>query len=149
MIVLWLTTSLCGAATFELMPTFDVEIGNDAQIGPTGSSETGTGMGIRNIATRRRVSFATYDISGVRGLGQVFSNVRLSNYGHDPGVVNVYGVLESVEHLVRAGSNWSNAPGVKNDPVPALDTDVALDMADLTGILLTFNAPARPVRRAD
>lgn len=49
------------------MPTFDVEIGNDAQIGPTSSSETGTGMGIRNIATRRRVSFATYDISGVRG----------------------------------------------------------------------------------
>jgi hypothetical protein len=145
-IVLWLTASLCGAATFELMPTFDVEIGNDAQIGPTGSSETGTGMGIRNIATRRRVSFATYDISGVRGPGQVFSNVRLSNYGHDPGVVNVYGVLESVEHLVRTGINWSNAPGVKNDPVPALDTDVVLDMADLTGILLTFNAPARAIR---
>jgi hypothetical protein len=103
-------------------------------------------MGIRNIATRRRVAFATYDISGVRGPGQVFSNVKFSNYGHDVGVVNVYGVLESVEHLVAAGINWTNAPGVKNDPVPALDTDVALDMADLTGILLTFTAPARATR---
>lgn len=44
MVVLWLTASLCSAATFELMPTFDVEIGNDAQIGPTSSSETGTGI---------------------------------------------------------------------------------------------------------
>lgn len=145
-LILSFGAEFCGAATFELMPTFDVEIGNDAQIGPTSSSETGTGMGIRNIATRRRVSFATYDISGVRGPGQVFFNVRLSNYGHDPGVVNVYGVLESVEHLVRTGINWSNAPGVKNDPVPPLDTDVVLDLADLTGILLTFNAPARGTR---
>lgn len=56
--------------------------------------------------------------------------------------MNVYGVLESVEHLVRTGINWSNAPGVKNDPVPPLDTDVVLDLADLTGILLTFNAPS-------
>jgi hypothetical protein len=140
--------SVCGAATFDLMPTFDVEIGNDAQMGPGSSSETGTGMGIRNIATRRRVAYATYDISGVRGPGQVFSNVSFSNYGHDVGVVNVYGVLETVEHQVAAGIKWNNAPGVKNDPVPALDSDVALDMADLTGVLLTFTTPARTVRES-
>jgi len=131
---------------FDLLPTFDVEIGNDAQIGPGSSSETGTGMGIRNIATRRRVSFATYDISGIRGPGQVFLNVSLSNYGHDTGTVNVYGVLESAEHLVAAGITWNNAPGVKNDPVPELDSDVQLDLADLTDILLTFDAPARGTR---
>jgi len=147
-LLLGVGATLCRAATFELMPTFDVEIGNDAQMGPSSSSETGTGMGIRNIATRRRVSFATYDISAVRGPGQVFSNVRLSNYGHDVGVVNVYGVLESAESLVAKGITWSNAPGVKNDPVPALDSDVALDMADLTGILLTFTAPARGTRES-
>ena len=137
---------LAASTPFSLTPTFDVEIGNDAQIGPANSSATGTGMGIRNIATRRRVSYVTYDLTGLRGPGQVFLNVSLSNYGHDPGTVNVYGVLESVEHLVAQGINWNNAPGVKNDPTPALDTDVVLDPADLTGILLTFNAPARGVR---
>ncbi len=138
--------SVQAASPFDLRPTFDVEIGNDGQIGPGSSSETGSGMGIRNIATRRRVAFATYDISEVRGPGQVFLNVRLSNYGHDGGTVNVYGVLESVEHLVGPGITWNNAPGVKNDPVPPLDTDVVLDLADVTDILLTFNAPARGVR---
>ncbi len=137
---------LVASTPFSLTPTFDVEIGNDAQIGPGNSSATGSGMGIRNIATRRRVSYATYDISDLRGPGQVFLNVSLSNYGHDPGTVNVYGVLESVEHLVAQGINWNNAPGVKNDPTPPLDSDVVLDPQDLTGILLTFNAPARGVR---
>ena len=68
-----------GAAPFDLLPTFDVEIGNDGSMGPGSSSETGTGMGIRNISTRRRVSFATYDISGIRDAGQVFANVSFSN----------------------------------------------------------------------
>jgi hypothetical protein len=137
---------LAASTPFSLTPTFDVEIGNDAQIGPGSASTTGSGMGIRNVATRRRVSYVTYNIAGLRGSGQVFLNVSLSNYGHDPGTVNVYGVLESVEHLVGQGINWNNAPGVKNDPTPALDTDVVLDPADLTGILMTFNAPARTVR---
>ncbi len=137
---------LAASTPFSVTPTFDVEIGNDSGIQPTASSAGGTGMGIRNIATRRRVSYATYSIAGLRGPGQVFLNVSLSNLGHDPGVVNVYGVLESVEHLVATGINWNNAPGVKNDPTPALDTDVALDPKDLTPILLTFTAPARLVR---
>ncbi len=55
---------LAASTPFSLTPTFDVEIGNDSQIGPANSSATGTGMGIRNVATRRRVSYATYDISG-------------------------------------------------------------------------------------
>lgn len=147
-LILVLAPGACvrGATPFDLMPTFDVEIGNDAQMGPGSSSETGTGMGIRNIASRRRVSFATYDLSGVASAGQAFSNVSLSNYGHDTGTVNVYGVLEEHEHLVAPGINWNNAPGVKNDPVPALDSDVTLDPADLTGVLLTFDAPARGTR---
>ena len=148
MVVLFgLGASLGAAATpFSVIPAFDVEIGNDSAIPPTASSAGGTGMGIRNIATRRRVSYATYNLAGLRGPGQVFLNVSLSNLGHDPGIVNVYGVLESGEHLVAPGINWNNAPGVKNDPTPALDTDVALDPKDLTPILLTFTAPARLVR---
>jgi len=145
-LLLVLCANAWGTTPFSILPTFDVELGNDAQIGPGSSSETGSGMGMRNIASRRRVSFVTYDISTVRGPGQVFLNVSFSNYGHDPGAVNVYGVLESVEHLVAPGITWNTAPGVKNDPTPALDTDVVLDFADLTDILLTFNAPARTVR---
>jgi hypothetical protein len=141
-----LASPLPAAIPFSLTPTFDVEIGNDSQIGPGNSSTTGSGMGIRNIASRRRVSYATYDLTGLRGSGQVFLNVSLSNYGHDPGRVNVYGILEPFEHLVGPGINWNNAPGVKNDPTPDLDTDVALDPADLTGILLSFDAPTRGVR---
>ncbi len=137
---------LRAATTFDLMPTFDVEIGNDAQRGPGSSSETGTGMGIRNIATRRRVSFATYDLSSVKCSSQLFSRVSFSNYGHATGTVNVYGVLEEYEHLVATGITWNNAPGVKNDPVPAPDSDVVLDRSDLTGILLTFSAPVRGTR---
>ena len=137
---------LAAATTFSARATFDCEIGNDPQIGPGGASNGGTGMGARNIATRRRVSYCAYDITGLRGPGQVFLNVKLDLLGYDPGSVNVYGVLESVEHLVAAGINWNNAPGVKNDPTPALDTDVALDAKDLTPILLTFASPARDVR---
>ncbi len=139
-------TAVRANTPFEVSPTFDVEIGNDGGMGPGSASENGTGMAIRNVATRRRVSFATYDISGIRGPGQVFLNVSLSNYGYDLGTVNVYGVLESVEALVATGITWNNAPGVQNDPVPPSDSDVALDLADLTGILLTFDAPAKGVR---
>ncbi len=134
------------ATPFDLLPVFDGHVGNDGQTGPTASATTGTGMEARNIATRRRVAFAVYDISAIRGAGQVFQNVSFSNYGHDVGTVDVYGVLESQEHLVTTGITWNNAPGVKNDPTPPLDTDVVLDLADVTGILLTFDAPARGVR---
>jgi len=72
---------LAASTPFSVTPTFDVEIGNDAGIQPTASSAGGTGMGIRNIATRRRVSYATYSIAGLRGPGQVFLNVSLSNLG--------------------------------------------------------------------
>ncbi len=140
-----LASPLPAATTFSVTATFDCEIGNDPQIGPTAASNTGTGMGARNIATRRRVSYCTYSIAGLRGPGQVFLNVSLKLLGYDPGAVNVYGVLEPVEHLVGAGINWTNAPGVLNDPMPAVDTDLQLDPKDLTPILLTFNAPARDV----
>jgi len=130
---------------FSLLPTFDTEIGNDEGLPPDASSN-GTGMGIRNVATRRRVAYVTYDLSGMGASGMTFSQVSFSNYGHDSGTINVYGVLEEYEYLVADGLTWNTAPGVANDPVPALDSEVALDPEDLTDILLTFSAPARGVR---
>ncbi len=135
-----------GAEPFDLLPTFDTEIGNDAQVGPGGSSN-GTGMGMRDISSRRRVAYVTYDLTEVKALGAFFTNVRFSNYGHDlSNPVAVYGVLEPYEDLVVSGVSWSTGPGVQNDPVPALDAPVALDLADLTDVLLTFTPPAQGVR---
>lgn len=133
------------AVPFSLVPTFDAHVSNDAQEGPD-SSPGGSGMHIRDIGGRRRVGFVTYDLSEVKAQGAVFSNVSFSNYGHDTGTVNVYGVLEEYEDLVAEGITWNTAPGVQNNPTPALDSAVALDLADVTDILLTFNAPARGTR---
>ncbi|MBN1360204.1 MAG: discoidin domain-containing protein [Sedimentisphaerales bacterium] len=144
--VLFALASGAGAEPFDLLPTFDTEIGNDAQVGPN-SSSNGTGMGIRDISSRRRVAYVTYDISEVKAMGAFFSNVRFSNYGHDlSNPVAVYGVLEAYEDVVAPGVNWATGPGVQNNPVPALDSPVELDPADLTDVLLVFTPPAMGVR---
>ena len=135
------------ATPFSLVPTFDEHVSNDAQEGPD-SSPGGSGMHIRDIGGRRRVGFVTYDLSEVKAQGAVFSNMSFSNYGHDTGMVNVYGVLEEYEDLVAEGITWNTAPGVQNNPTPGLDSAVALDLADVTDILLTFNAPSRGARES-
>lgn len=146
-VVLSLVSGVWAASPFSLRSTFDVEIGNDSGMGPGSSSATGTGMGIRNVSTRRRVSLVTYDISSVKVSGQMFQNVSLSSLGHNiSGLVDVYGIIESQEHVVASGVNWNTAPGVKNNPTPALDSDVTLDLADLTGVLVSFTTPAQGVR---
>jgi hypothetical protein len=137
------------AESFSLRPTFDVEIGNDAQIGPNSASEGGSGMAARDIGGRRRVSFVTYDISAVKLMGAVFSDVSFSNYGHDlDDPVDVYGIPEDYENLVVPGITWNTAPGVKNDPTPPLDSPVELDLDDLTDVLLTFTPPAMGARES-
>ena len=135
------------AVPFSLVPTFDMHVSNDADEGPD-SSPGGSGMHCRNQGGRRRVGFMTYDLSEAQSLGANFSDMSFSNYGHDTGQVNVYGVLEAYEDLVAEGMTWNTAPGVQNDPTPAVDSDVALDLADVTEILLTFNAPARGTRES-
>ncbi|HUU18909.1 MAG TPA: hypothetical protein VMW72_17290 [Sedimentisphaerales bacterium] len=135
------------ATPFSLVPTFDGHVSNDAQEGPD-SSPGGSGMHMRDIGGRRRVGFVTYDLSEVKAQGAVFSNMSFSNYGHDTGTVNVFGVLEEHEDLVAEGITWNTAPGVQNNPTPGLDSAVALDLADVTDILLTFNAPSRGARES-
>jgi len=135
------------AEPFSLVPTFDGHVSNDTDQGPD-TSPGGTGMHCRNQGGRRRVGFVAYDLSEAQSQGANFSDISFSNYGHDTGLVNVYGVLEEHEDLVAEGMTWNTAPGVQNDPTPALDSDVALDLADVTEILLTFNAPARGTRES-
>ena len=146
-IILLTTVSSVQAVPFSLVPTFDGHVSNDADEGPD-ASPGGSGMHCRNQGGRRRVGFVTYDLSEAQAQGAIFSDVSLSNYGHDTGLVNVYGVLEEHENLVAEGMSWNTAPGVQNDPTPAVDTDVILDLADVTEILLTFNAPTRGTRES-
>ena len=135
------------AESFSLVPTFDGHVSNDADEGPD-TSPGGSGMHIRDVGSRRRVGFVTYDISELKSQGDIFSNVSFSNYGHDVGEVNVYGVLEEYEDLVGEGMTWNTAPGVQNDPTPDNDTAVVLDLTDVTDVLLTFNAPSRGTRES-
>ncbi len=135
------------AVPFSLVPTLDGHVSNDTDEGPD-TSPGGTGMHIRDVSSRRRVGFVTYDLSEVKSQGAIFSDMSFSNYGHDTGTVNVYGVLEAYEDLVAEGITWNTAPGVQNDPTPELDSGVALDLADVTDILLTFNAPPRGTRES-
>jgi hypothetical protein len=139
--------SSVNAESFSLVPIFDGHVSNDADEGPD-TSPGGSGMHIRDVGSRRRVGFVTYDLSEIKSKGDIFSDVSFSNYGHDVGEVNVYGVLEEYEDLVGEGMTWNTAPGVQNDPTPDNDTAVVLDLADVTDILLTFNAPSRGTRES-
>ena len=145
--ILLTVVSSVQAVPFSIVPTFDGHVSNDADEGPD-ASPGGTGMHCRNQGGRRRVGFVTYDLSEAQSQGAIFSDISFSNYGHDTGLVNVYGVFEEYEDLVAEGLTWNTAPGVQNDPTPALDSDVVLDLADVTEILLTFNAPSRGTRES-
>ncbi|MFB0524931.1 MAG: hypothetical protein ACETVZ_05280, partial [Phycisphaerae bacterium] len=136
------------AKSFSLRPIHDAEVGNDTQIGPNQNSGSGSGMAFRDIDVRRRVSFVSYDISEIRLPGMMFSNVSFSNYGHDSGTANVYGVIEELDNIDQATITWNTAPGVQNDPAPPLGSPVALDYNDLTDLLFTFTTPARGVRES-
>jgi hypothetical protein len=136
------------AESFSLMPIHDAEVGNDTQIGPDQNSGTGSGMAFRDIDVRRRVSFVSYDISELKAKGQLFVNVRFSNYGHDSGTALVYGVKEALDQIDETTITWNNAPGVQNNPTPDLGSPVALDYDDLTEELMSFVTPARGVREA-
>ncbi|MBN2315412.1 MAG: hypothetical protein JXM79_15895, partial [Sedimentisphaerales bacterium] len=139
-------TSGLQAQSFSLMPIADGELGNDEGIGPDTNGGGGSGMAFRDIDVRRRVSFVSYDVSELLSGGQSVANVSFSNYGHDSGTALVYGVIEALDNIDEATITWNTAPGVQNDPTPALGSPVALDAADLTEELMSFVSPARGVR---
>ena len=128
--------------TFSLAAVGDIELGNDAQLGPD-SSSNGSGLGARDIPARRRVALISYDISELKCKGPI-SNVSFSHFSHDQhNEVSVYGIIEDLDLLDVESLTWNTAPGVQNDPTPELDAPVALDMNDLTDVLLTFTGPGK------
>ena len=142
MIALLSVATAVQAELFSLGAVEDIELGNDAQVGPDASSN-GSGLGARDIAERRRVALISYDISSLKGRGE-FLNVSFNNFSHDlHGETNVYGVIEDLDLLEVESLTWNTAPGVENDPAANPGEPVALDFADLTDILLTFSGPGQ------
>jgi len=127
---------------FSLGATGDIELGNDPSLGPDGRSN-GSGVGMRDIPDRRRVALISYDISGLLGPGESFSDVSFSHFSHDQDdEVSVYGVIEDLDLLDVEALSWNTAPGVQNDPTPPSNDPVVLDVADLTDVLMTFTPPS-------
>ncbi len=146
-IVLLVTAGATQADTFRQQVADDGHVCNDPQHGPTDAYNT-TAVHIRDIATRRRVGYLKFDISSLKSAGKIFSDVCLDVCSQGAGFggngVVVYGVIESQESIDVTGFNqlkWNMAPGVQNDPLPAVDSPVALDAADLVGPLAKFNVP--------
>ena len=131
---------------FSISPTDDGHVGNDEQLGPDTNEGTASAMYIRDIDVRRRVSFVSYDISALQSAQNEFSSVYFSTYGANSGTIIVYGVIEELDEIDETTITWNTAPGVQNDPAPAIGESVALDYNDLTAELLRFTSPGSNVR---
>ncbi len=143
-------TSPADAATqtFSVKAFIDQHVCNDTQVGPD-KNEQQIGVHVRDSTSgpRRRVGLFSFDISALKASGVVFKDVSLSNLGASAGPVNVYGVIESLDNLLpETELTWNKAPGVKNDPAPAVNSPVVLDMNDLTTRLMDFTSPGNFVR---
>ncbi len=134
------------AKPFSVMAFLDQHVCNDSQVGPD-DNEQQIGVHVRDISVRRRVGLFSFDISEIKAPGAIFKNVSLSNLGAGGGNIDVYGVIEELDNLPpETELVWNNSPGVKNDPAPAVGSEVELDRADLTDLLMTFDCPDNQVR---
>ncbi|MBN1508516.1 MAG: hypothetical protein JW955_16830 [Sedimentisphaerales bacterium] len=136
--------------SFSVMASDDGHVCNDSQYGPDVAYNTETVHARNTNDPRRRVGYIKFDISEIKGLGRVFSNVSLSLYGYGAGEVDIYGLIEELDHTVEnfQALTWDTAPGVQNDPTPELSSPVQLDMDELVGPLFSFRTPGRDVRES-
>jgi hypothetical protein len=141
--VLLVATGGVQADTFRQIVADDGHVCNDTQYGPTQAYNT-TALHVRSIASRRRVGYMKFDISALKTPGKMLSNVCLDLCSDGAGRVAIYGVIEAQENITVPFTQltWSMAPGVPNNPLPAVDSPVTLDMADLVGPLATVAIPA-------
>ncbi|UCF16637.1 MAG: hypothetical protein JSW59_04075, partial [Phycisphaerales bacterium] len=123
--------------SFSVNAFYDAQVANDESQGPD-QSDSGSGLHVRDIDVRRRVALASFDISAIKQEGASFEDVTLSVIAHDGGTLNAYGVIEELDNI-SGDLTWNTAPGVQNNPAPAVGEPVALDSADLSDLLLTFS----------
>ena len=123
--------------SFSVNAVYDAMVANDSSQGPDQSSG-GSGLHIRDIDVRRRVALVSFDISAIKQEGASFEDVTLSVIAADGGSFDAYGVIEELDNI-SGDLTWNTAPGVQNNPAPAIGEPVALDPADLSDLLLTFS----------
>ena len=121
---------------FSVNAIYDAQVANDESQGPD-QSDGGSGLHVRDIDVRRRVALVSFDISAIKQEGAFFEDVTLSVIAADGGTLNAYGVIEELDNI-SGDLTWNTAPGVQNSPAPAVGEPVALDSADLSDLLLTF-----------
>jgi hypothetical protein len=134
---------LAGLEPFSIPPVQDAYVSNDTQEGPDTVHSDVDGIHIRNVSGRRRVGYLKFDISELKGESGILADVSFSIDGWDAGDVEVYGVIEDLDSIDVNSLTWNTAPGVMNNPTPALDSPVELDLADLVGPLMTFQVVRR------
>ncbi len=71
-VLILITSGSVQAEPFSLGAVEDIELGNDAQVGPEANTN-GSGLGSRDIAARRRVVLISYDISALKS-GDIVAN---------------------------------------------------------------------------
>ncbi|MBN2512205.1 MAG: hypothetical protein JXB18_04645 [Sedimentisphaerales bacterium] len=136
--------------TFALQANQFVTVCNDSKTGPTSRVITSVTdirnyLGTDGVTTRRRVSYYSYNIADVKREGKVFTDCCLklraksrSSSGH----IYVYGIKEEFDNFSGFSSqSWSTMPGVVNNPVPPLGSEITidtLDKADVTPLLMTI-----------
>jgi len=128
------------AESFSIGAASDVTVCNDEQVGPD-SNYNGTGLHIRDLDVRRRVSYISYDISELKAEGKSLANVIFNIRGKDSDSANLYGLLEDLDALDVESFTWNTAPGVQNDPTPPVGDPVALDHNDLTDLIMVVSWP--------
>lgn len=142
---------------FALQATDFCEVGNDSNQQPTAARKA-TILDVKNhndgTNQRRRVGYCRYDISAIKATleqeGKVFANSFISANA-DKGTAltsanaYVYAIKEELDGFTLNGTKWNNAPGVVNNPLPALNSAITLatlDLADIYPLLLSFQCPA-------
>ena len=126
------------AESFSILPTHDAYVSNDTDHSPDSIHSGEDGIHVRDIPSRRRVGYMAFDISELKSGDGAFTNVSLSIDGHNGGDVSLYGVKEELDSINVDTLTWNTAPGVQNNPTPARESPVELDLEDLVGPLMTF-----------
>lgn len=128
------------------------EIANDSNTGPNSALRKSL-MNVKNYndgsAQRRRIGFHRYNIGDLKQEGKVFANTFITanaDKGNNMAsrYLYVYAIREELDAFTLNGTKWNTAPGVMNNPTPALNseiTEATLDHADIYPLLTRFQLP--------
>jgi hypothetical protein len=134
--VLIIAGNVQAQALVSLGASVEAIIGNDGNVQPD-DDYFSKFLQARNVYQHRRVTLISFDIKGLKTDIQWFANMSLNMIGVRGGTVKIYGVIEELDNIDET-LTWEDAPGVQDDLIA---DPVALDMDELTDILLSIKVP--------